>query len=58
MGKPSSKPIDRRYNRDEEQKTPSREGKPPRPASEPEGSEGSTRNDKTATDPATGEPNR
>ena len=32
-------------------------GGPPRPATEPDGAEHSTRNHKTATDPATGEPN-
>jgi hypothetical protein len=32
------------------------EGAPPRPATEPRGSEGSARNDKTRTDPATGAP--
>jgi len=40
------------YNRDDEQKP----GDPPRTAYEPKGAEGSTRNDKTMTDPATGEP--
>jgi hypothetical protein len=44
-------PIERSYNRDEDQKP----GSPPRPASEPRGSEGSARNAKTMTDPATGE---
>ena len=39
-------------NRDEEQKP----GQPPRSAHEPKGSEGSSRNSKTQTDPATGEP--
>jgi len=41
-----------RYNRDEDQKP----GSPPRPATEPKGSEGSSKSPKTATDPATGEP--
>jgi hypothetical protein len=40
------------WNRDNEQKP----GAPPRSAYEPRGSEGSSRNDKTATDPASGEP--
>jgi hypothetical protein len=40
------------WNRDDEQKP----GAPPRTAYEPEGSEGSARNDKTLTDPASGEP--
>jgi hypothetical protein len=42
------------WNRDDEQKP----GAPPRTAYEPKGSEGSTRTDKTLTDPASGEPNR
>jgi hypothetical protein len=33
-------------------------GDPPRPATEPKGSEGSSNSQKTATDPATGKPNR
>jgi len=33
-------------------------GSPPRPATEPAGSEGSSKTNKTMTDPATGEPNR
>ena len=41
-----------RYNRDDDLKP----GRPPRPATEPEGAEGSSRNDKTRSDPATGEP--
>lgn len=40
------------WNRDDEQKP----GAPPRTAYEPEGSEGSARSSKTATDPASGEP--
>ena len=39
----------------EDAKTARREGRAPRPASEPSGSEGSARNSKTLTDPATGE---
>lgn len=39
-------------NRDDQQKP----GRPPRPATEPAGSEGSSRNAKTLTDPATGTP--
>ena len=41
-----------RWNRDDEQKP----GRPSRTASEPQGSEGSARNPKTLTDPASGEP--
>jgi hypothetical protein len=44
--------TDKRRNRDEDQKP----GSPPRPASEPAGSRGSSRTSKTATDPATGAP--
>ena len=46
-------PLQPAYNRDDEMKP----GEPPRTAYEPKGSEGSTRNAKTLTDPATGEPN-
>lgn len=53
---PNTTPHDRTheagYNRDEEQKP----GDPPRTAYEPRAAEGSSRNDKTLTDPATGEP--
>ncbi len=45
-------PHDPAYNRDNEQKP----GRPQRHASEPEGSEGTARSEKTLTDPATGEP--
>jgi len=44
--------IQKRLNRDEDQKP----GRPPRMAQEPKGAEGSARNRKTATDPASGEP--
>ncbi len=40
-----------------EQEKPVRDGEPPHPAQEPAGSEGSSNSGKTATDPATGEPN-
>ena len=46
--------IDRARNRDNEM----RPGRPPRSAHEPRGSEGSARNAKTLTDPATGEPQK
>ncbi|GAA0869233.1 hypothetical protein GCM10009116_10690 [Brevundimonas basaltis] len=46
-----------RQNEYEEQRTPAREGQPPRPAQEPRGSEGSSNSGETATDPATGKPN-
>jgi len=51
---PRAETPDRRLNRDEDLKP----ARPPRPASEPRGSEGSSRSSKTATDPATGEPGR
>ena len=49
---PQTKGSDARRNRDEDLKP----GSPPRPATEPAGAKGSSRSDKTATDPATGEP--
>lgn len=36
---------------------PDADGRPPRPATEPKGSEGSSNPGGTATDPATGKPN-
>jgi hypothetical protein len=54
MAEPNGADHDSRYNRDEDLK-PAPGGGPPRPATEPAGSEGSTRTSKTATDPATGE---
>ena len=53
-----SSPSDRPSNREvenENQKSPSREGKPPRPATEPHGAADSTRSPKTETDPGSGE---
>jgi hypothetical protein len=44
--------TDAARSRDEDLKP----GSPPRPATEPHGSEGSERTPKTMTDPATGEP--
>ena len=41
----------------EDQRLPASPGQPPRPATEPEGSEGSSNSGETATDPATGMPN-
>ena len=46
---------DKRRNRDEDMRTPSEKGGPPRPATEPKGSEGSSTSRHTKTDPATGE---
>ncbi|HEY0435578.1 MAG TPA: hypothetical protein VGC92_02995 [Phenylobacterium sp.] len=48
-----TKPHDDTYNRDDDLKP----GRPPRPATEPEGAEPSVRNDKTLSDPGSGEPN-
>ncbi|MFN3515479.1 MAG: hypothetical protein ACK41C_20725 [Phenylobacterium sp.] len=52
MPDPAQAPEDAARTRDEDM----RPGRPPRPATEPKGSEGSQRNRKTLTDPATGEP--
>ena len=41
----------------ENQRKPAHEGEAPRPATEPNGSEGSSNSGDTATDPATGKPN-
>jgi hypothetical protein len=49
-------PQGKAYDSNEDMKIP-RDGKAPRPASEPSGSEGSAQGAKTATDPSTGEPN-
>lgn len=48
---------DNRQTENENQRTPAKEGQPPRPATEPRGSEGSSNSGETATDPATGAPN-
>ena len=42
---------------DENQREAGIDGQPPRPATEPAGSEGSSNSGETATDPATGLPN-
>ena len=44
--------LPKRWNRDDQRKP----GRPDRMAQEPAGAEGSARNPKTGTDPATGEP--
>jgi hypothetical protein len=46
-----------RETENEDQRTPPRDGQPPRPATEPRGAEGSSNSGETATDPATGRPN-
>ena len=46
-----SQPHDPAYNRDDDQKP----DRPQRTSTEPRGSEGSARSDKTQTDPASGE---
>ena len=48
---------DNRSTETEDQRSPVREGQPPRPATEPRGSEGSSNSGATETDPATGAPN-
>lgn len=48
---------DNRETETENQRRPPAEGEPPRPATEPKGSEGSSNSGQTETDPATGEPN-
>lgn len=48
---------DNRETETENQRTPARQGRPPRPATEPRGGEGSSNSGETKTDPATGEPN-
>lgn len=52
----ASRPKDRQTET-ENQRTPAHDGEPPRPATEPAGSEGSSNSGETATDPATGEEN-
>ena len=46
-----------RETENQDQRTPARAGQPPRPATEPRGSEGSSNSGETATDPSTGKPN-
>ena len=48
---------DNRETENENQRRPPEGGEPPRPATEPAGSEGSSNSGETAADPATGEPN-
>lgn len=50
-------PQGKAYDSNEDMKVP-KAGGAPRPASEPHGSEGSASGSETATDPATGEPNK
>jgi hypothetical protein len=52
---PSAGDLGKRWNRDEDMK-PAGEGRPPRPAAEPKGSEEAGKRAPTRTDPATGEP--
>lgn len=49
------RPDDRKV--ENENLRPDADGQPPRPATEPKGSEGSSNSGETATDPATGEEN-
>jgi hypothetical protein len=48
------RPDNREVEEEQHKSEPSREG-PPRPATEPAGSEGSAKNPHTETDPGTGE---
>ena len=50
--------TDRTRESETENQRTDKAGRPPRPSTEPKGSEWSTRTDKTRTDPGTGEPNR
>lgn len=50
------RPDDRQVE-NENQRAPARDGQPPRPSTEPQGSEGSSNSGATETDPATGEEN-
>jgi hypothetical protein len=52
---PDGKTAERPKNRETENEMV-KGGKPPRPATEPAGAKGSSRNGKTMTDPSTGEP--
>ena len=54
--RPEDRPDNRKVE-NENQRTPAHEGEPPRPATEPRGSESSSNSGETATDPATGEEN-
>jgi len=57
-GKPAMTDPDRSPRQSEnDNQRPARDGEPPRPATEPRGSEGSSNSGETATDPATGKPN-
>lgn len=48
---------DPRQTENDNLRVPARDGEPPRPATEPAGSEGSSNSGETDTDPATGEEN-
>lgn len=52
---PDARPDDRAV--ENENQRPDGEGRPPRPATEPRGSEGSSNSGETRTDPATGAEN-
>jgi hypothetical protein len=47
--------ADEQRNHDEDLKVPAKSGQAPRPATEPDGSEGSSKAPGSDTDPATGE---
>ena len=54
MSDQPSRPSNREVE-NENQRAPGRDGKPPRPATEPAGGEASTTSPKTRTDPGSGE---
>jgi hypothetical protein len=54
MPSDTTRPSNREVE-DENQRVPARDGKPPRPATEPRGGENSTSSPKTRTDPGSGE---
>ena len=55
MADPNHDRPKNRETENEDMKAPRREGEPPRPATEPHGAEGSSRNPKTRSDPGSGE---
>jgi hypothetical protein len=55
MAKTPDEDLDRRHNHNEDLKIPSKEGRAPRPATEPDHAEGSSKSPGSTIDPATGE---
>jgi hypothetical protein len=54
QGRPDNRPDNREVENEQVKRQPGGDG-PPRPATEPAGSEGSSQSDKLETDPQTGE---